>query len=382
MLPGLSRNTHPPKMSIGRWLAALCLLLACALPVSAQPQENPAAKTTVEVEVLTAAIGINPLQAQQWRTVLQEIGAIAQIRQPLTTDKIGVTEQKRGTLRTVKVIGRLNPDGTLSFPGKQFSPSDGPKLAAWLNELKVYGAQGSPDGQPRYGLSPEQYENLVRQLAAPVAQPTASLPMSDVLKLIPLPADLPLAFADPAVETRVRVNTRPFPEELQGLAAGTSLAFTLSQLRLGFRPLRTPAGGIHLVVEPLENLANAWPIGGTATEKVPRDALYPRLFEMVETGVENTALPAVLDGVEKRAEVRILIDRAACENRKLIVDDIAINLPVKRTAWALIVNASVVGSGLLLNYQQDEAGKGFLLVKPFEAPVQKAPEPPVRPLRP
>lgn len=356
-----------PVNAIFRTLVvAGCLIGIGTVPCWAQAPENAADKTLLEVEILMPGVAGDPLLAQRWRKVFEEIGEGVRIRQPLPSDTPKLEEIHRGPFRLVRVVGEINREGGLTFPGKTFKMNQSPQLKEFLGELKLYGAQGSPTGKPLWGLTKEQYEAVYDQLKTSVAQPLKGMPFEAALQQIPLPDSLPLTFHSSAELVRQSWRDVTFPAEVQALSAGTALAYVLSQEGLGFRPLRGPTGQIQLMVHPLTDAPDAWPVGWPLDENGPRDRFVPGLFKKVETGVNESPLAAVLAAIEAESGVRILIDRRACLAKDLDADTLLVSYPRKKTAWALIVSSVTVNSHMTMNYRQDEAGAGFIFVTPFE----------------
>ncbi|WP_437230537.1 hypothetical protein SH661x_002017 [Planctomicrobium sp. SH661] len=331
----------------------------------AQKPDNPADKTLLEIEILMPGVGGDPLLAQKWRGVFEELGEAVRIRQPLPSDAPKIEEVPRGPFRLVRLVGEIDRDGNLSFPGKSFKQNQSALLKEYLGELKTYGAQGSPTGKALWGLTKAQFEAVFDQLRAPVEKPVKGLTINEALKVISPARILPLAYHSSTESVRKTWDADKFQGEVQGLSAGTAVAYVLSQQGLGFRPLRTPSGEIQLMIHPLEQAPDAWPVGWPLTETVPRDQSIPGLFKKVETGVNESPLAAVYDAIEAQSGVRILVDRLACLAKELDPETILVSYPRKKTAWALILNSVTVNSHMTMNYRQDEAGTGFIFVTPF-----------------
>src|SRR5579863_5700015 len=112
--------------------------------------------TSITVELL-ATTGVGA-KARQWADILSKLDVVVTVRNGRSDDKVGVTERKTGgSLRTVSVVGSLDSSGRLIFPDQIFTEDDAGKLAAWINELRQYGAQGDPNGRPVWGLTKEQF---------------------------------------------------------------------------------------------------------------------------------------------------------------------------------------------------------------------------------
>ena len=326
-------------------------------------QDRAASKTTLEVELIYPGLATDPQQAHQWRMAFENVGEGVRIRAGLSREQPSLKELQRGPFRIVRLVGKIERGGTVTFPGHTFKLRETDKIKEWFDELKVYGAQGAPQGQPKWGLTDAQYENVLKQLSSPVAKNVRGEQAAEIISRIPT-GELPVVYHSSAESIREQAADLVIAEELEGLTGGTALAFVLSQQGLGFQPLRTPSGSVELVVQPLDSITIPWPIG-TPSEKTPRNETFPALFEMVETGVERARLVDVLNAVENRTGVRILLDVRAAIEKGLNPVEITVTYPQKRTAWALIVNTVVGASRLSMNYREDEAGTGFLYIAPF-----------------
>lgn len=360
---------------VGVWLFASAQSLVAQAPTGTAPTST-ADKTLLEVEILFPAIGVDPLMAQTWRKIFEEIGESVRIRQPLPSDAPKVEELQRGPFRLVRVVGELDRTGTVTFPGKSFRSNQTRQLAEYLQELKIYGAQGSPVGKPLWGLTKEQFERIYGQLALPVEESTQGETFDVVLKRIPT-GSLQLAFHSSVEEQAARTQTEILDGELKGLTAGTSLAFALSQQGLGFHPQRIPGGEIRLMVQSLTDIPNPWPIGWPLPEDRRRDEVVPGMFKKVETGVNESPLQVVLKVLESQSGTHILLDRRACLAKELDPDTIMVSYPRRKTAWSLILSHVVVNSHMTMHYRQDEAGTGFMFINPFAGyrPPEKKPLP-------
>jgi len=331
-----------------------------------QAPDHPADKTLLEIEILMPGLPGNPLQAQKWRKAFEEVGESVRIRPPLANDAPKIDEVSRGPFRLVRIVGEIQRDGAIKFPSKSFKISQTAELKEFLGELKTFGAQGAPTGKPFWGLTRDQLSGVEAGLKSPVTRALKGLKFEDAVAAIPLTAGLQLHYHSTAELVREQWKDLDFQDEAQGLSAGTALSFVLSQAGLGFRPLRTPSGAIQLVVHPLTDAPDAWPVGWPLNDDRPRDQFVPGLFKQLETGVNESPLSAVLDVIEEQSKVRILLDRRACLAKDLDADQLLVTYPRRKTAWALIVSSVTVNAHMTMNYRQDEAGTGFIFITPFE----------------
>jgi hypothetical protein len=355
--------SHRPRIISTLALIAVCLFLATSAP--GQETLERRQETLLNVEILTPQIGGNPLNSQRWHEVFRELDVGVRIRPPLGRDKPEIKESTRGNFRIVSIVGRMDREGKVTFPGKTFTIGDTDVLKEWLDEFRTYGAQGAPEGKPRWGLTEAQFEQVFEQLSRPVEGPLRGLELRDAVARVPLPDGLKVVFHSDAEALLKVKGTGTLAIEVEGLSGGTALAAVLAQWKLGFRPLRDPKGGVRLVVEPLEKISDPWQIGWSVDEVTPRNQIVPKLFEMVMTGFDEVPLSEVLDAVQERTGVTILINRAFCLEREIDVDQVRVSYPRKRTAWALVVQSTVRQVRLNYEFRLDEADRPFVYVYPF-----------------
>lgn len=351
-----------------RGLLLSLILLASPLPLPGQTERQPATpavKTLVEFEILLPRQG-DALDAQKWGPTFERIGVSVRFRQAILDDEPEVEERMRGTWRMVNVVGEMDREGTLHFPEKSFTMSEGAKLADWVEELKTFGAQGSPDGKPVWGLSEAQFTAVYDELSKPIENSLEGQELPDALQNLQLPADYPVRLHETA-ENRLTdpSSAHALREEVQGLSLGTGLAIVLADYGLGFRPIRNTKGTIALVVEPLSEITDPWPIGWELDPAQPRNEVAPGYFEMVRAGFDDLPLEDVLDAVEQASGTPIIINYEGSAARGIDPAVVRVSYPQKQTAWVLIVRTVTSQARLTREIMIDEAGKPFIYVFPF-----------------
>jgi hypothetical protein len=338
------------------------------------PPANPegaALKTVVEVDILSLELQGDP-SSQKWGKVFEDMGLSVRIRNG-RDGKPGVTEKVRGSLRYVNASGVLNREGGLSFGKVTFRLSEGEKIKEWLEELKTYGAQGTPDGKPLWGLNRLQFEVVNAQMTKPLTIQTQGQSLTTLVKSLQADAKLPVrlhtATADWLLDA---AHDRPITGDVSGFSTGTGLAVALNEIGTGLRPIRTPDGKIEYEILPLDQLKDPWPLGWEPHAETPRNLITPELFQMGVVGFDQSPLGDVLAAIQTESKTPIVIDMRRCLAKKIDVHKVLVSSPTKRTAWALVVSQCVRQAGLYNSYRQDEAGKGFVLVAPFEPKVVPA----------
>lgn len=318
-------------------------------------------KTIVSVEILTVKM-VTGIQLQPWQDVFQKLGVSVRVRQTLLEDKPEVKEIPLGTLRQVKAVGQLQRDGTLFFPGKVFRASDGPKLKEWIDELKTYGAQGAPEGQPLWGLDEVQFQALYTSLAAKVEPKVHGLSFDEALARLPLNEKYPLRIstASRAWLQQEYETVPPVRQFLRGMSTGTALAVLLNDYGLGFRPLRTPEGAIEIAVDPLKQTTDVWPIGWDL--KLSRAETAPTLFQLIPIALDDALLVDVLDAVAVKTEIPILTDHYRIEGSGIDLSRLKVSYPSRKSSWSLLLRAVTNPHKLTRRIRIDEQGQPFVWI--------------------
>lgn len=330
----------------------------------ASPANNPARKTSVAFEVIAEEGGLG-LSAQQWHQEFAKLGVALRVRRSLPTDKVGVEEKTYGTLRQIVVTAQLGRDGRIGVGGRAFGPGDTAKLAEWIDELRTYGPQGSPEGQPLWGLSQPQFTQLSRALTPPVEKEVEGEPLESALGQIGLPAEHPVRFSTAAREwlseqygADLRVR-----QQVTGFSRGTALAMLLNDYGLGFRPLRTPKGEIELAIEPLAKTTDVWPVGWPPEDRPALAA--PALFEFVTAGFEEAKFTDVLAAISERTGIPVRIDRFRAAAIDVDVDQLQVTFPQQKTTWSLLLRQITFPAKLHREVRLDEAGRPFVWIAPI-----------------
>ena len=343
--------------------------------------------TTLRIEILMPPSGA-VLAAQQWSRRLAEMGYSARTRSPLLDDQPDIQESTRGPLRYVTLIGALDTRGHLRFPGHSFSLSEAGKLQEWLEELETYGAQGSPDGQPLWGLDREQFDRLHQALQGVIESDTSGQPLKSAITELPLPPEFPVTFSVEAAQ-QLQSGTTNTIESVAGLSVGTGLAYLLSEQDLGFRPARTPEGAIELRVEPLpatvraagqdEKTPSVWPVGWSLREEPsPREEqrdeegasgelplrlqLAPSYFKVARIGLQNISLRKALAVSTDRTGVPVLVALPALKRAGVDLDTTMVNLPTQHQSWSLAMKRLTAAAHLRSYLRRDEVGNPFVWI--------------------
>ena len=341
------------------------------IPMAApEGPEEASLQTLIEVDILSPGILGDP-SAQHWGKLFEDYGASVRVRNGRDVNS-GVTEKVRGSLRFVTASGLLTRDGVLKFGEHSFQLDETERVQEWLDELKTYGAQGTPTGKPLWGLSRAQFAIVNEQMTLPLTVEVPGKSLPGLVKALQDDSELPVRLAT-VTETWLKdaAHDRPITVSLSGFSTGTGLAIALNELGAGLRPVRTPAGKIEYEILPLDQLTDPWPMGWAPADATPRDLITPNLFKQGVVGFEPSPLVEVLSAIQLESKTPIVIDTYRSLAKKIDVHTIQVSYPSKKVAWALVVSHCVRQSGLYNHYRQDEAGRGFVLVAPFEPKAAK-----------
>jgi hypothetical protein len=300
------------------------------------------------------------LAAQRWGATFQRLGVNARIRPSRGTEKLDIKETKRGTLRFVTVVGEIDSNGSLVFPGRRFGLADAAKLGDWILELKTYGAQGKADGKPGFGLSNAQFGQVFSVLGTPTKGNWEDLNFPTAIKQLEVPRSMPLRFSASAQQyLKTHPPTWKTPESMSGFSKGTALAIVLNNAGLGFKPGRTPEGNLELLAIPLSEDKAIWPIGWPLT-KGPINVV-PKLVEIIPVELEDVPLPDVLMAATLATKVPIIVDNYRPAKAKINIDRIIVNQPLKKMSWSGLLDRATFPK-LMREQLTDEAGKPFVWI--------------------
>ncbi len=324
-------------------------------------EKKPAGNAEVNIELLYGPRGA-ALHAQTWSQALGELGYSVRIRQRLGVDKIENRERKLGTFRSVTVIGSLEPDGSVQFSKGRFRRSNIAQLKDWLKSIERFGAQGSPEGQPAWGLSQQQYERVQTSLTPIVTQTTKGKSLQLALDAIDVPRELEMEFPAATLQWLKKEFPREIPvaTEMKGFSKGTALAIVLNQYGLGFHPQRMPGGAINLWVVPLEQTIDVWPVGRPFIRSNQQTA--PALYKLVPIALNDQKVVDVLHAIEVKTKVPVCIDYFRIALKGIDIDALRITYPEKRTTWSLLLNSIAIRNKLSRKLRIDENGRPFVWI--------------------
>ena len=166
-----------------------------------------------------------------------------------------------------------------------------------------------------------------------------------------------------AAKKTVRGKTLTVRKKIKGISLGTAFALVLRDHSLGFRPLRTPTGSIELVVDPLSEAKDAWPIGWDLQKSRPKTA--PKFFKLIPVSLDKVKLVDVLHAVSVKTGVPIYLDHPAIKAKGITVDKLVVSYPSRKASWSLLLRGITVRHRLKHKLRIDEAGNPFVWITTF-----------------
>lgn len=338
------------------------------VPKTSAPQGAPI-KTTVSVTLLTEDTS-SALYAQQWGRIFRDLNIPIRTRRAILDDKPAIEQDLRGTLREVRLTGTLNRNGEIEFPGRRFSRSEAARLKEWINELRTFGAQGSPDSKPLWGLSQEQFKTVFSELSQPAPVNVQGMTLKEAINKLDFPDSLPVRFDEDA--QKQFAGTMPagtISPDLGKLAKGTVLAIALKQFGLAFHPSRLPSGGLELQITPWDSTTQPWPIGWDLKESRLKTA--PKFFELIPVEVTNVPLSDILPAASKASGLPIIVDEFDLAQNEVDLDKIRVSVSKKRTTWGILIRDAIGRDGLTRKLVIDERGQPFIWITMFKPRVRE-----------
>ena len=316
--------------------------------------------TKVSVELITGD-GVG-LDAQEWAEIFQEMNVTFGVRRSLLNDKPETLETVSGiSLRDVQVIGRLEKDGSLTFADRRFTTANVAKLKEWIDGLKAYGAQGSPKGQPMWGLSKAQFDPLFQALTPVLKIDPQDAALNKALDLFSVRRSYPLRFTADATQHLEGDSVLERSQRSHaGMSEGTALAALLNEFGLGFHPQRTPQSKLELAIVKLGPQANVWPVGWPLSDDPPKVA--PNLFKIGEVELEEEPFLDVLQAVGDLIRMPVITDDYGLKVSGIDLKTKTVSHKKKRTVWSAALKHVCFQVRCKWELRVDEGGHPLLWV--------------------
>lgn len=324
-------------------------------------------KTEVVMELLTGNEGVG-LAAQKWSELLPRLNVGVTIRRGLAEEELETSQEVVGrNLRRVKVVGRLERDGTLVFVDRQFKANEADKLAVWVRELTAWGAQGATEGQPMWGLSKEQFGPLYNALQQELMTDVRGQPLLTALEAWKLET---IGAVEYSAAAKTVLNRSPAPvvvQMLKGLSRGTALAIVLAEVDLGFAPKRMADGTIRLEIVTRATRKDVWPVGWPPDRAV--NQIAPNYFKFTEINIDQLPYQDVVETAGELMGTPVFVDRGGILASGVNLDAALVSHPAKKTTWSIALKTLSNQVNGRPEIVMDEAGTAFLWIRALDVPV-------------
>jgi hypothetical protein len=328
------------------------IVFACAAPTAC-------AEARVELDLATS--GTFPVTAQQeWYRLLSELGVDGlRIRKAQSDDKVEVKVAGSQQAPVYKVVGRLASSNQIELPGGKFSPNDRAGLSKWLAKLRSEGPQSSGSRPTPFGLNAKQLAAANSDLATRIAFSTKGMTPREFVDRISSALKYPLN-VDRASKQQL-ASAEPIGEELEGLTAGTTLAYALRSEGLGLVPHISETKKLEYAVAKSGGGQTSWPVGWPLEERKPKD-LIPELFEPHNAEIEDNPLAEALEAIGDLLETPVLYDHYALARQGIDAAKVNVKFPPGRTWYGKVLEKILYQARLKGEWRVDEAGKPLLWV--------------------
>jgi hypothetical protein len=331
-------------------MVAMILLFAAVLPTAW-------AAGQVQLELVGDARGA-ALSFQDWVQALGGAGIKnVRLRSVADVGKVGIEVQGTADHPLYIVTGQVISRDELLLPGARFKRSEVKRLAAWLDDLAQ---NGPPDKRPKivaFGLTAAQFDQVKKDLAAPVGFTTQGLARSDAVAKIARKLKLPIRFEDDWAKTS---SDEKVEDELTEISCGTALACLLRPAGYCLVPQTTGNEINYSVVNAQSSIKEIWPVGRTPEKPLPE--ILPGLFEFLNVNVQNVSAATALEAIGKRLKTPVLYDHIALSKYKIDPAKATVSFARARSNYSMALGKMLFPAGLQFEVRLDEAGTAFLWI--------------------
>jgi hypothetical protein len=321
------------------------------------------------IEIVVAAQGDAPFGAmQEWSRVLAEMNLTrVRLRGANGGDEPSVEVDALGGKSIYRVVGLLNRRDELVLPGGKFGQGDRAALKQYFQDLPTRLAE---EGVERsfFGLTTEQFETAMLDLAKPVSEATLDAEPSELFAVLTRQTRLPVA-GDITVKAKIR-DAAPFRSQMKGLSLGTTLAALLRNSGLQLTPDTHGPAPLTLRVKPIDPTLEAWPVGWRPTGG-PRQ-IAPAMYRVTNIEVANFTLDKALAALAPHLGVPIVIDQYIIALRKIDLTAVKVKVPRTKTYPRHAVDRVLAQGRLAGELRVDELGVPFYWVTQFGKDSPKA----------
>lgn len=341
----------------GCLLTVIAVLLTPAAEAQIQTGRFP-----VRIEVLIQPTVQHNLASRRWTPIFQQLGQNVPFRTGRTGERVSLIETDTAGRKGVRVIGLLNDDGTIRFPGKTFSSSKPNEVANWLTKLKLHGARGPVDEDATWGLSNDDFGKVVNLLAAPAGSAVSDESVTKAIESLDLLRTFQIQFTEAARLKTTRPASRIGEQspDCRKLSKGSALAVVLAQFGLGFRPKKGTDGRFVLEVDVGNEDDNLYPIGWK--NEAPVISVVKNLVKRFDVSLEDQNANLVIQLLAKKLELPFAYSADELIQASKNPNDLKYSRKSGKTSAYRLIESIEARHGLGISFRTDEAGQVFLWV--------------------
>lgn len=341
----------------------IILALICGQSASMVSADEPApSRRTLDVEVLIQSQPSYRINAQEWGRVFQQLGYSVKFREPRGGEGPRIEDQDRDELLSTRVVAAMSADGSIRIGNQKFDTETTQPLILALEEIRKHGAKGPPDSSPTWGLTDEQFKDVIQLLAAPVENSVELQSSVLALESIGLPGNMKMKFTDDAREQALGKKPESALEtiELKGFTKGSAIAIVLAQYGLGFRPRYIAPGRFDIEIDCGNESSNMWPVGWKPEQSFSE--ILPAYFRAIPLDVEDVTIAALVGAISEKIGLPHFSSASRLNANELDITTLKYTRKNDRISPARLLTA--IGDKMHLGFdvRVDEAGKMFLWV--------------------
>jgi hypothetical protein len=296
---------------------------------------------------------------QEWAQALGQAGIKnVRIRGAAASDKVGIEVLGSPEQPIYVVTGIIQSRDELILPGGRYRKSQIKQIANWLDELARLGPPDRRPAKVAFGLTKQQFAEILEHARQPVGFSTKGLPRLEAIQRVSrtlrLPVETPKGLA-------VATGDDVVAEEMSELSCGTALACLLRPAGYCLVP-RSLNGRAGFAIVQSEPAMEIWPIGWEPPPDKSLKQLAPGLLEVINVHLEKVSASDVISAISQRVKVPVLLDHNALARHGIEPAKAIVNVPPGKITYAAALRRALFQAGLKYELRLDEADKPLLWI--------------------
>ena len=348
-----------------RWFWCLPVALQMSAIVTAQSGTRPGLTSVpstsnyqLDIRILMGSSPRERIRAQEWSRLFQRLGRAATIMTDAGRARPGVRVVEGNRVSWIRLTGLLDRSGVVVFGGRRFKLTDESELENYLEDLVASGPEGPVRLRPAWGLSEEQFEDVLRQLAEPARRDITTSSAAAAVESLNLPEDFHVAWTEEGRRLGLTDRKTEAWMDPARLSTGAALAIALAQFGLGFRPMQHPRDGYVIEIDVGNESSNFWPVGWKNSQ--PLTQVAPILFRSIPVDLEEVELDALIAVIAEKVELPHYYSQYALREKGIDLAGLVYSRKPDRISPFRLMQLIGRKYGMELPVRTDEAGDLFL----------------------